>query len=99
MLRDALVNDDAAAPVEIPSSRKCPHCGEEVPTLEQQIERRLAVPATARELAALFDMTIKRMRGNLSNLRRDGRIKQLDRTVPCNAGRRGRQYECLWVKA
>jgi hypothetical protein len=98
MLKESLVSDDAAAPDELASSRKCPHCGGELLTMLAQIERRLVVPATACELADLFEIPVRHMTAHLYYLQDRKRAVRTDKSVP-HKRKHGRQRDYLWVRA
>lgn len=64
-------------------------------TTQDAIRRRIRVPLTPSEVAALFGLSVKLARGYLYQLRKQGKAKRLDRRIPKQAPR-GRQWEYLW---
>jgi hypothetical protein len=65
-------------------------------TLLDAIEKRLAVPCTLSELAAILDAPLRSVQGHAYRLRREGRIERLDRTIKTSPGVGRRAY--LWQR-
>lgn len=65
-------------------------------TLADAIVLRLSLPATPTELAATLGKPVHLMRAYCYQLRRQGRVCRLDRSLPVGS-KRGRNREYLWM--
>lgn len=64
--------------------------------LKRAIHRRLCVPATPSEIAAIFRAPLHTIRAHLYALKRQGKAERLLKRVPKSSAR-GRQWEYLWI--
>jgi hypothetical protein len=63
---------------------------------QAEIHRRMRIPSTPSEIAALFGINVRLARAYFYQLRRQGKALRMDRRVAKDTVR-GRKWEFLWV--